>query len=82
MTFSKWLDTFMSEKNLPDRIFEIEHGGDVHMVESDYVVELAKQSSPQEQSFIKETIVKIDFMNGNVHHFFEHLARCYVQANF
>jgi hypothetical protein len=80
--FSKWLDTFMTEKNLPIRTYEIEWNGQAHFVESDFVVELAKQSSDSEKSFIKQTIVKIDFMNGDVHHFLEHLANAYVRANF
>ena len=80
--FSKWLDTFVSEKNLPERHYEIEWNGNDHIVESDFVIELAKGASEGEQRFIKETIVKIDFMNGDVHHFFEHLANAYVRANF
>lgn len=82
MTFTKWLDTFISEKNLDDRVYEINHNGNLHMVESDFVIELAKNASKKEQSFIKTTLVKIDFAHGDVHHFLKHLAGCYVATNF
>jgi len=80
--FSKWLDTFVSEKNLEMKVYEVEWNGDSHIVPTEVVIELAQKASPGEQKFVKETIVKIDFANGDVHHFFEHLANAYVRANF
>lgn len=80
--FNKWIDTFMTEKDLPIRTYEIEWNGQTHFVESDFVVSVAKQSSDNEKRFIRDTITKIDFMNGDVHHFLNHLATAYVRANF
>ncbi len=76
MTFTKWLDTFVSEKELnTDRVFEVE-GSDwgTNYIPCAVVIEHMKIASPQEQSEIKNMIVKIDFANGDVMHFFEHLA--------
>ena len=38
------------------------------------VVDAIKSTSAGEQAKIKDTLVRIDFANGNVLHFFKHLA--------
>lgn len=80
--FQKWFETFMEEKQLDSKVYEVEHNGDLHMIETEKVAELILKALPAEQAQIKNTIVKIDFMNGNVHHFFNHLAMAYVKTNF
>ena len=80
--FTKWFETFLEEKNLPYAFFEVEHNGQTHMIDTDFVVELIKTTAPAEQAQIKNIIVQIDFKNGNVNHFFEHLAKGYVANNF
>lgn len=81
MTFNRWLDTFISEKDLDmDHVFEVE--GPVwglHSIPLQVVVEHMKVAPAQEQAVIKTTIVKIDFRNGDVMHFFEHCAKALVK---
>jgi len=76
MTFAKWLDTFVEEKGLDrEQSFEVE--GPVwgtNWIPLEVVIEHMKIASKQEQQQIKEIIVKIDFKNGDVMHFFKHLA--------
>lgn len=79
--FNKWFDTFLEEKELPYAAWEIETADNVHMIDSDFVVEAIKSAPVHEQAKIKNTIVKIDFCNGDVNHFFEHLANALV-ANY
>ena len=39
------------------------------------VIEHIKAAPLHEQKAIKTTLVKIDFMNGDIRHFFRHLAQ-------
>jgi len=74
-TFTKWLETFLEEKNAPAKSWEIDANGTTHFIDSDVVIEAIKTTSGQEQAQIKNTLVMIDFKNGDINHFFEHLAR-------
>ena len=76
MTFLKWFKTFIDEKNLPMQEWVItDKNGIDHFITSEVVIEAVKSASKAEQAQIKNTIVKIDFLNGNVMHFFNHLAK-------
>lgn len=77
MTFDKWLDTLIEEKEL-DTEFTFEVNGPeygLNLIPLGCVVEAIKSTSQEEQSKIKDTLVKIDFMNGDIMHFFNHLAQ-------
>lgn len=80
-SFTKWFETFLSEKNLPFASWEIEGEDGTHFIDSDVVVESIKSAPINEQVGIKNVIVKIDFANGDVNHFFKHLAGALV-ANY
>jgi len=80
--FNKWVSTFLEEKNLPFKSFTIEHNGEQHIIDTDFIIDLIKNCSDAEQASIKNTIVKIDFNNGDVNHFFEHLATGYIKTNY
>lgn len=76
MTFANWIDTFINEKGLDtETIFTVEGASGPNHIPLGCVVEAIKSTSKREQDQIKTTIVKIDFMNGNVNHFFNHLAK-------
>ena len=73
--FATWLDTFVSEKGLdPDEMFVIETSKNTHMFDLAYLVEVCKIVPDSEQRTIKAIIVEIDFCNGNVLDYFNHLA--------
>ena len=78
--FTKWLETFLEEKNAPHKAWEIEANGTTHFIDSDVVIEAIKTTSGQEQAQIKNTLVMIDFKNGDINHFFKHLAHGLVAA--
>lgn len=79
---AKYLDTFFAEKNLSARTYEITApDGVLHLVDSGVVIEAIKGASPREQEGIANILRRIDFANGDVHHFLEHLAHGLV-ANF
>lgn len=76
MTFNTWIDTFTTEKGLDmDRTFTVEGASGPNYIPLGCVVEAIKSASKREQDQIKTTIVKIDFMNGDVCHLFNHLAK-------
>ncbi len=71
-----YLQNLTSEKNLNlDFTFEVEGANwGVNFIPLNVVIENILIASKQEQSEIKDTLVKIDFHNGDVMHFFAHLA--------
>jgi len=78
MNFNKWFDTFLSEKELDETDFIIEKDGFTHILEWDVLISFIKSLSMQEKEKIKEKIVYIDFRNGDICHFFEYLAKGYI----
>ena len=75
MTFTKWFNTFLEEKDLTPQSWElVDREGVTHWIGSDVVIEAIHNCSAQEQAGIKNMLVKIDFMNGDVMDYFKHLA--------
>lgn len=75
MKFNNWLDTLIEEKNIDlDEQFEVQ-GSMTNFMQYYNIVEAIKSASPAEQKAIKNMIVKIDFANGDVKHYFRHLAQ-------
>lgn len=77
-----YFNRFFSEKNLGSRTYEIEHNGQLHLVDSEVVIEAICGTTGREKAQIESTLQKIDFHNGDVHHFLEHLARGLVASRF
>jgi len=76
MNFTTWLDTFNSEKGIDlEQRFDVEGPSGTNSMEYAHVVDAIKQAPAHEQAGIKNTIVKIDFANGDVRHFYRHLAQ-------
>lgn len=74
--FNNWLDTLVEEKGLDtDRMWEIEGPSGPNFIPLGVVIENCKITCDNEQRQIKNILVKIDFLNGDVMHFFSHLAR-------
>lgn len=65
---------FFAEKDIENRIYEIEVGDTLHIVETGAVIERIAQTQGEERLHIEAIIRKIDFYNGDLHHFFRHLA--------
>lgn len=75
--FTTWLDTFIDEKGLDlERVFVVEgkEWGTNHILLG-CVIDAIKAAPAHEQASIKSMLVKIDFRNGNLYHYFEHLAK-------
>jgi hypothetical protein len=80
MTFTTWLDTFTAEKGLDlEQIFEVNGPSGANFIPLGCVLEAIKSAPAREQAGIKTMIVKIDFRNGDVCHYFKHLAQAIAQ---
>lgn len=74
--FAKWLDTFISEKGIDtEHVLEAEGDSGTNFIPVGVIVEMMRGAPAQEQRGLKEMIVKIDFYNGDVLHYFTHLAQ-------
>ena len=73
--FDTWFEIFLAEKQVPFVDWEIQaKDGTMHFLHSGVVIEHILATSKEEQAKIKDIIVGIDFANGDVNHFFKHLA--------
>ena len=80
--FNEWFEIFIEEKDLPYASWEIEGAdGELHIIDTEFIVETIKNCPPVEQRGIKDMLVRIDFMNADVNDYFHHLAKGLV-ANF
>lgn len=76
MNFINWLNTLIEEKEIDTRdCFEIEKNGELHIFDYGYIVEAIKFAPAPEQNAIQKMLIKIDFANGDILHYFRHLAQ-------
>ena len=83
MTFIQWFDTLVEEKGIDtEQVFEVEAGGVFgnHYVPFAVLREYVGGLPANLKADIKETIVKIDFVNGAVEHYLQYIAECMVKA--
>jgi hypothetical protein len=74
--FDEWLDTLIDEKGIdPEQGFEIEGEWGPNYFTYGVIIEAIKGTSKPEQQIIKTNLVKIDFCNGDIRHYFRHLAQ-------
>lgn len=76
MTFNKWLDTFIDEKGIDlETILEVRgKSGNLNIIPLEVLIDNIKIASKNDQDAIKNTLVKIDFLNGDVMGFFKWIA--------
>lgn len=78
-SFKTWLETFISEKGIDgEQVLTVPGpSGDNH-IPVGCIVESILQAPASEQAGIKNMIIKIDFVNGDVIRYFRHLAQAIV----
>ena len=75
MHFSKWLDTFVSEKGLDlEHRFRVEGPSGENSIPLACLLDAIKAAPANEQAAIKTGIVRLDFANAPILPFFKHLA--------
>ena len=75
MTFADWLDTFVEEKNIGHETLQVEGNMGTNFIPMESLVATIKSAPQNEQAAIKNTLVQIDFVNGNALLYFTHLAK-------
>jgi hypothetical protein len=72
---TKYLRDFFAEKNIAEVQWSLtSNDGTAHIIGNVVVVEHIATCSTDEATRIGAVLRKIDFANGNVNHFFQHLA--------
>ena len=69
-----FIRTMLEEKGLLNELLEIEVDGELHFMTVEVVVEFVEESSQKIKNQVINTLSQIDFMNGSVLDFIEHLA--------
>lgn len=77
MKFNEWLETLINEKELDrNQTFEFTVNGQWNLMPLGVVEEFMTQTmSKSDQAKSKTILVKIDFANGNLMHYFEYVAK-------
>jgi len=78
---SKYLRDFFSEKDIPYKLFHKEsRNGNQHVIPNTVVVEhMQNIRDPKMLKDLEKMLTMIDFKNGDVNHFLEHLAGAVVE---
>lgn len=71
-----YLRTFFDEKNLDERYYRVQspNGETINLIPTRAVIEAILDAPASDQDHIASMLRRIDFVNGDVHHFLEHLA--------
>lgn len=79
MSTTKYLATFLQEKEIPFQIFEItDKDGITHFVDTEVIKESILNTGISEKLVIANTLKKIDFYNASVTDYFKFLAKALV----
>ena len=71
-----WIDRVVSEKELDaEHVFEVKGASGPNFIPLAVVIEHVRIATKREQAAIKNMLVRIDFVNGDVMRFFNHLAK-------
>lgn len=75
MNFKTWIDTLVEEKGIDKEEFLFVNGpSGENIIPIGSVIESMIMTSEKEQKAIKNMLVKIDFVNGDIKHYFKRLA--------
>ena len=76
MKFDHWLDIFVDEKEIDlEEIITVDGANGANFIPVTCLIQAIKNTCDREKESIQSTLVRIDFVNGDVMHFFRHLAK-------
>ena len=78
----KYLKAFFEEKEITFEQWEIYHNDQLHLIDTDVVIEAIHNAPTSEQDQVANVLRKIDFVNGNVNHFLKHLAEAFIKTQY
>jgi len=72
----KYFEDFFSEKNLAEKIYDVNSAnGTPNVIPTSAVIAAIKSTQGNESKAIANTLRQIDFYNGDVHHYLEYIAQ-------
>lgn len=74
--------TMLEEKKLMNKTFMVKVDGVTHIFNVERMVTVIEQASEEEQVQIKKVFSYLDFHNGDLMHYLNFLAECYVMMNY
>lgn len=75
MTSATYITRFFAEKNLDERTYSVTApNGTAHLIPTGCVIEAIHTAPVKEQDQIASVLRQLDFRNGDIHHFLNHLA--------
>tara|TARA_R100001443_G_scaffold88238_2_gene94750 strand:+ start:1811 stop:2059 length:249 start_codon:yes stop_codon:yes gene_type:complete len=73
---NNFFTTFFNEKKLDFQYYTVNSpNGTPNIIPSTVVIEAIKHTKGEEAAKIKDMLIKIDFFNGNIHNYLQHLAQ-------
>ena len=72
--FDEWFSRFVEEKELTDKVFEINTDKGWNYIPIGVVQEYISQYDPIVKKAFRDKLVLIDFHDGNICHFLEYIA--------
>ena len=79
MNTDVYLERFFSEKEIDSKILEVEGENGMNFMPVEVVIEHIMAAPNNEKKKIADKLRRIDFQNGNVMDFLEHLAKAIAQ---
>lgn len=74
--------TMLEEKELMNKTFIVKFDGVTHIFNVERMVELIEEAPEEEQVKVKEVFSYLDFHNGDLMHYLNFLAECFVMMNY
>ncbi|WP_186672930.1 hypothetical protein [Sporosarcina sp. BP05] len=75
----KYLYTLLEEKEIElDDTFDITAKGNLHIFEYGAIIEAILSTTEEEQQAIRKMLVQIDFANGSIKKYLQHLAQALI----
>ena len=72
----KYFDAFFSEKDLAEKIYDVNSAnGTPNVIPTSAVIAAIKSTQGNEAKQIQSDLRQIDFYNGDVHHYLEYIAQ-------
>ncbi|WP_329385741.1 DUF3991 domain-containing protein [Anaerofustis sp. HA2171] len=72
--FNKWFDTFIQEKDNIKEFIILNKDDNIHMFSTEDLCKHIKKFSIEEKEKIKDTLVKLDYVNADIMDFFNYIA--------
>ena len=76
MTFSQWLDRFLSEKQIDlEEGFEVEGPSGTNFMSYQNVIDAMVSAPDHEKDQLKKMLIKLDYVNADIRRYLRHLAQ-------